>query len=84
MRVEWHRLRGDFTRRGYFKGIRISDEPPLLYLVAPLFRFHKTTKLAAGAISSRVPVYRVGINSDWRAGIRVLLSERLNGPPRKK
>ena len=84
MRVEWHRLRGDFTRRGYFKGIRISDEPPLLYLVAPLFRFHKTTKLAAGAISSGVPVYRIGINTDWRTGIRVLLSERLNGSPRKK
>jgi hypothetical protein len=84
MRVEWHRLRGDFARRGYFAGAATSDEPPLLYLIAPLFRFHKTTKAVARAISSRVPVYRIGINTDWRAGIRVLLSERLNGPPRKK
>ncbi|HVF88465.1 MAG TPA: hypothetical protein VNH22_00270 [Blastocatellia bacterium] len=78
MRVEWHRLRGDFTRRGYFKGKPLSDEPPLLYLVAPLFRFHKTTGLVAKAISNRVPVYRVGINTDWRSGIRALLVERLN------
>ncbi|HKG23357.1 MAG TPA: hypothetical protein VKC34_15770, partial [Blastocatellia bacterium] len=78
MRVEWHRLRGDFTRRGYFKGMPLSDEPPLLYLVAPLFRFHKTTGLVAKAISKRVPVYRVGINTDWRGGVRALLVERLN------
>jgi hypothetical protein len=78
MRVEWHRRRGDFARRGYFKGAELSDETPLLYLVAPLFRFHKSTKLMAGTISDRVPVYRIGINTDWRAGIRVLLRERLN------
>jgi hypothetical protein len=78
LRVEWHRLRGDFHRRGYFKDVRLSDEPPLLYLVAPLFRFHATTKLIAGSIAERVPVYRIGINEDWRAGVRVLMSERLN------
>lgn len=77
-RVEWHRLRGDFQRRGYFKGITLTDDPPLLYLVAPVFRFHATTKLIAGSIESRVPVYRIGINDDWRAGVRVLLSEKLN------
>ncbi len=79
LRVEWHLRRGDFQRRGYFKGVRLSDEPPLLYLAAPLFRFHATTKIIAGSIIERVPVYRIGINEDWRAGVRVLMSERLNG-----
>jgi len=78
LRVEWHRLRGDFERRGYFKGLKIADRAPLLYLVAPLLRFHATTRLVARAISTRVPVYRIGINEDWRGGVRVLLSERLN------
>jgi hypothetical protein len=79
LRVEWHRLRGDFQRRGYFDGVSLIDAPPLLYLVAPLFRFHETTKLIAGSIHERVPVYRIGINEDWRQGVRVLLRERLNG-----
>lgn len=78
LRVEWHRLRGDFQRRGYFKGINLTDDPPLLYLVAPLFRFHAVTKLIAGSVESRVPLYRIGINDDWRSGVRVLLAERLN------
>jgi hypothetical protein len=77
-RVEWHRRRGDFERRGYFKGVRLADQPPLLYLVAPLFRFHAATRLLARTISDRVTVYRVGINTDWRASVRLLLKERLN------
>lgn len=78
LRVDWHRRRGDFQRRGYFRGVEIADAAPLLYLVAPLFRFHATTGLLGGSISERVPVYRIGINEDWRSGIRVLLRERLN------
>jgi hypothetical protein len=78
LRVEWHRKRGDFQRRGYFTGLDIADRAPLLYLVAPLFRFHASTKLIAGAISNRVPVYRIGLNEDWRNGVKVLLRERIN------
>jgi hypothetical protein len=78
IRIDWHRRRGDFQRRGYFKGLPLADEPPLIYLVAPLFRFHAATKLIASKISKRAPVYRIGINEDWRTQLRVLLSERLN------
>jgi hypothetical protein len=56
----------------------------MIYLVAPLFRFHATTRLIAGSISDRAPVYRIGINEDWRAGVRVLLSERLNSLAQKR
>jgi hypothetical protein len=78
IRIDWHRRRGDFERRGYFPGVTISDETPLIYLVAPLFRFHATTKVIASKISRQAPVYRVGINDDWRSQLRVLVSERLN------
>jgi hypothetical protein len=78
LRIDWHRRRGDFERRGYFNGLLLSDEAPLIYLVAPLFRFHAMTRLLAGAIAARAPVYRIGINEDWRRELRVLLSERLN------
>jgi hypothetical protein len=78
LRVNWHGQRGDFKRRGYFSGIELSDEPPVLYLVAPLFRFHWATTLIARTFSTDVPIYRIGINEDWRAKIRVLMRERLN------
>jgi hypothetical protein len=78
LRIDWHRRRGDFERRGYFNGLALRDEAPLIYLVAPLFRFHATTRMLAGSIAARAPVYRIGINEDWRRELRVLLSERLN------
>ena len=78
LRVDWHRSRDDFHKRGYFSGIHIEPLPPLLYLVAPLFSFHATSALIAGSISPNVPLYRIGINNDWRSGVRVLLREKLN------
>jgi hypothetical protein len=78
LRIDWHKRRGDFERRGYFTGLPLSDEAPLIYLIAPLFRFHAMTKFIAAKIASQVPVYRIGINEDWRTQLRVLLSERLN------
>lgn len=79
LRIDWHRRRGDFARRGYFKQLQLADCPPLLYLVAPVFRFHATTRLIASTIAGDVPVTRIGINDDWRDSVRVLLSERMNG-----
>ena len=78
LRIDWHRRRGDFARRGYFKQLPLAERAPLLYLVAPVFRFHATTKLICNSFAPAVPVTRIGINDDWRSGVRVLLSERLN------
>jgi hypothetical protein len=78
LRVDWHRLNGEFIRRGFFPEIALRNEPPLLYLVAPLFRFHKTFPLLAGSIDPRVPAWRVGLNDNWRSGIKVLCRERID------
>lgn len=79
LKVEWHRRRGDFRRRGYFPDVEVVDEPALLFLVSPLLRFHRTFDLVASWIDRRVPVYKVGINDQWRQGIKVLLKERIHG-----
>jgi hypothetical protein len=79
LKVEWHRRRGDFQRRGYFPDVKIADEPTLLFLVSPLLRFHPTFDLVVGWIDRKVPAYKVGINDNWRSGVKVLLKERVNG-----
>lgn len=79
LKMEWHRRRGDFRRRGYFPGKTIADQPALLFLVSPLLRFHRTFDVVARWIDARVPVYKVGINDTWRQGVRVLLKERIHG-----
>ena len=51
LRVEWHRKREDFTRRGYFRGLAIKDAPALVYLVAPRLRFHRNFSALAASIA---------------------------------
>lgn len=78
LRVEWHRARGDFTKRGYFREISIADAPALVYLAAPRLRFHKNFALLAGSIESRVPIFRAAINDNWRDGLKVHSIDRMN------
>lgn len=80
LRVEQARLRGEFERRGLFPGIRIAGQSPLLYLVAPRLRFHRSFATVARCLSPQIEAYQVGVNANWRAGVRVRSFERVNPP----
>lgn len=72
LRVHWHLRQGDFERYGYFQGKTLETAPPLLYLVAPCLRFHSVTAPLLRFLSSEIPVCRIGLNEDWRHGLRVV------------
>jgi hypothetical protein len=78
LRVEQARLRGELEKRGMFAGSELADRSPLLYLVAPRLRFHRTFATVARCLSPQIEAYQVGINSNWRAGVRVHSMERVN------
>lgn len=78
LRVEQARIRGEFQRRGLFGGIELADQPPLLYLVAPRLRFHRTFAIVARCLSPQIEAYQVGVNANWREGVRVRTLERTN------
>jgi hypothetical protein len=71
-RVEAHRLCGHITQAKIFGEAQISDEPPLVYLVAPTLRFHKAFHTIARAITPVIEIFRFDLNEDWRAGVRVM------------
>lgn len=71
MLVDEARRRGEFARRGLFSGVELAQTAPRLYLVTPRLRVHRSFSVLAGAISPQVEVWRLGLNSDWRAGVRV-------------
>ena len=55
----------------------IADEPPLVYLVAPFLRFHRSFATLARAIRPEVEMYRFDLGEDWRAGVRVVRRARV-------
>ncbi|HWQ35939.1 MAG TPA: hypothetical protein VNQ79_24055 [Blastocatellia bacterium] len=79
LRVEQARVRGEFARRGLFPGVPLADRSPLLYLVAPRLRFHRTFKIIACCLAPEIEAYQIGLNSNWRAGVKVHTRERING-----
>src|SRR5256714_2553684 len=77
-RVEAHRRRGHITSAKLFGEREISDEAPLVYLVAPTLRFHPSFATLAKPIAPDIEIYRFDINADWRSGVRVVRRERVN------
>ncbi|HYV24179.1 MAG TPA: hypothetical protein VE969_03000 [Pyrinomonadaceae bacterium] len=77
-RVEAHRRRGHISSAQLFGEREISDESPLVYLVAPALHFHPSFRTLAQTIAPDIEVYRFDINEDWRDGVRVVRRERVN------
>jgi hypothetical protein len=77
-RVEAHRRRGHITRARLFGDRKISNESPLVYLVAPTLRVHPSFNALARSIDADIEIYRFDINEDWRAGVRVMRRLRVN------
>ena len=77
-RVEAHRRRGHIAAAKLFGNREISDESPLVYLVAPTLRFHPSFRTLARTIAPDIEIYRFDINEDWRSGVRVVRRERVN------
>ncbi|HEY0264415.1 MAG TPA: hypothetical protein VGC07_07815 [Granulicella sp.] len=84
VRVRWHHLEnpdwqtglGEFQRLGYFGGMRLSEEPPRLYLVAPALRIHPATEVVLRYLSPRVEWMLVALDERWRQRMRVVWRKR--------
>jgi hypothetical protein len=72
LRVRWLQERGRFQEFGYFPGVELSPDPPLLYLVSPAFRFHSTSDRVIRYLAPSVEVIKVGVNQQWRRRVEVL------------
>ena len=77
-RVEAHRRRGHISSAKLFGDREISDESPLVYLVAPTLRFHPSFATLGRTIAPDIEIYRFDINEHWRGEVRVVRRERVN------
>lgn len=72
---ELHRT-GEFVRRGYFPGLELSGEDPLLYLVAPSLHIHPANETVLRHLARCVPWELIGLGERWRETCRVVLRRR--------
>jgi hypothetical protein len=62
-RVQWHHGRGEFSRFGYFGGRLLSEDSPLLFLVAPALHVHPSTDIILRYICKRLNGPSSGLTS---------------------
>lgn len=70
-RISTYHNSGRIRQARLFGDAELSDEPPLVYLVAPMLRFHRAFDTLARMIRPDIEMYRFELNEDWRAGVRV-------------
>lgn len=75
LRVRRHQRDGDFQRNGYFTGVEIDPQPPLVWLVAPGLRFHSATDTLLKYLSPEIHVTRIGLAENWRRGLRIIFRQ---------
>ncbi len=76
-RVVHHLRHQDFQKAGYFTGHRLQTLPPLLYLVSPLFEFHRLLPVFRRHLDPGVSFECFGTNQDWKRGLKLLRRFRL-------
>ena len=75
LRVRWHHEQDDFRRYGYFPEVQLSAKPPLLFLVAPGFRFHPSMDIVLRYLNPEIEIARVALAENWRHGLRVIFRQ---------
>jgi hypothetical protein len=75
LRIRRHQLAGDFARGGYFAGVALSPEAPLLWLVAPSLRFHAASEILPKYLLPEIHVTRIGLTETWRRGLKVIFRQ---------
>jgi len=77
IRVRWHaRLAPHETvnplqQHGYFPNMALSQDAPLMYLVAPALRIHPATEVVLRHLKPEVEWHLIALDEHWRTEIRV-------------
>ena len=66
----------EFTRNGYFPGMRLSDASPLLYLIAPALRIHPATEMVLHYLSPEIEWNLIAVREEWRRSMDVIWRKR--------
>jgi hypothetical protein len=77
----WARVRalhrdGRLAREGYFPGVELAGDDPLLVLVAPALHVHPANESVLRHLSPEVSWQLVAVDERWRERCRVMLRKR--------
>jgi hypothetical protein len=69
----------DFTRSGYFPGMRLAGTSPLLYFISPALRIHPATEIVLRYLSGEIEWSLIAVSEEWRRSLSVIWRKRGGG-----
>jgi hypothetical protein len=75
LRVRRHQRDGDFEGFGYFSGVKLDPQPPLVWLVAPGLRFHSATDTLLKYLAPELQMTHIGLIEDWRRVLKIVFRQ---------
>lgn len=76
VRVRQVHANGELLTHGYFNGVELSSDPPLLLLVAPALRIHPANETVLRYLKAEVQWTLVALDEHWRKQRRVIFRKR--------
>ena len=73
--------RDSLHRHGYFPGVELAGQPPLLHFVAPALRIHPANEIVLKHLSPQVDWTLIALDEHWRERRRVVFRKRSGDKP---
>lgn len=72
IRVKWHLDRDEFSKAGYFPGVRLHTDAPRMMLLAPALDFHPSNECVLRFLSPDIQVERIGVGAEWKRELKIM------------
>jgi hypothetical protein len=76
-KIELARRSGNLQKAKIFGDLEITDQPTLVFLVAPTLSFHYYFEFLAQTVSNEIEIYRFDLNENWRENLKVMKVEKI-------
>ena len=76
LRVRQVHAAGELQKHGYFPGVELSSDPPMLMLVAPALRIHPANETVLRYFKPEVGWSLIALDEHWRQRRRVIFRKR--------
>jgi hypothetical protein len=77
-KIELQRRAGNLRTAKIFGDLEISNEPAIIYLVAPFLNFHRDFDFLSQTISKEIDIFRFDLNENWRENLKVLGRKKIS------
>jgi hypothetical protein len=76
IRVHWLQQQRELEQNGYFPGIPLLPDSPLMYYVVPALRVHPSMETVLQHLSPAICWTLVALNEAWRSEPKVIFRKR--------